>query len=155
MHKTTSAGATSWKSVLPPTRALWCSPITPPTTGVFPIREHLLWRHSRNHCVESPVIVAPRSRRHKHLFKYSTQWQDTKIYYNNPWLYLSTGGTHLLVSNLDARIIHSQGRKRQWISAVDEQARIQCDAHDAVLQQLQPLTNYFTYLYHTYTVCPD
>ena len=69
-----------------------------------------------------------------------------RMYYDNPRLYLGIGDIHLLAANLDDRLIQSQGRKRQWLSVVDERARIQREAHDALLQQLQPINNFFTHL---------
>ena len=68
------------------------------------------------------------------------------MYYDNPRLYLGIGDIHLLAANVDDRLIQSQGRKRQWLRVVDERARIQRKAHDALLQQLQPINNLFTYL---------
>ena len=68
------------------------------------------------------------------------------MYYDNPRLYLGIGDIHLLAANLDDRLIQSQGRKPQWLSVVDKRARIQREAHDTLLQQLQPMKHVFTHL---------
>ena len=68
------------------------------------------------------------------------------MYYENPRLYLRIGEIYLLAANLDDRLIQSQGQTRQWLNVVEKRACIQREAHDALLQQLQPINNLFTHL---------